>query len=136
MPISWGRHLLCRVFQHVTEDKDLLIENAIQALSHYSASQQKPDGSWDYGDHWNVQRWIDNFHTGYNLGALRDIHTYTGIEDFEPHVKNGFKFYIDHFFRSDGAPRYFHNHAYPLDIHCVAQSIDHLADVQGPRRTQ
>src|SRR5256885_16201191 len=28
-----------------------------------------------------------------------------------------------HFFRADGAPRYFHNRTYPVDIHCVAQSI-------------
>src|SRR5439155_27146089 len=28
-----------------------------------------------------------------------------------------------HFFRADGAPRYFHNRTYPVDIHSVAQSI-------------
>ena len=28
-----------------------------------------------------------------------------------------------HFFREDGAARYFHNRTYPVDIHSVAQSI-------------
>src|SRR5262249_39358835 len=34
-----------------------------------------------------------------------------------------FEFYRDHFFREDGAVRYFHNRTHPIDIHCVAQSI-------------
>ena len=38
-------------------------------------------------------------------------------------MRRGFEFYKAHFFRLDGAPRYFHDRTYPLDIHCVAQSI-------------
>jgi hypothetical protein len=114
-----GAAFLCRVYKYSGNKK--LLENALK-VARYSASKQKDDGSWDYGEY-STQKWIDNFHTGYNLGALRDIRTYTGIEEFEPCVEKGFKFYIDHFFKKNGAPKYFHNRDYPFDIHCVAQSI-------------
>jgi hypothetical protein len=38
-------------------------------------------------------------------------------------MERGFTFYRNHFFREDGAPKYFHNRTYPIDIHSVAQSI-------------
>jgi hypothetical protein len=120
MPIFWGC-LSVSGLQTQRGNKTDLLENALK-VARYSASKQKEDGSWDYGEH-ATQRWIDNFHTGYNLGALRDIRTYTGIEDFEPCVEKGFKFYIEHFFKKDGAPKYFYDREYPLDIHCVAQSM-------------
>jgi hypothetical protein len=45
-------------------------------------------------------------------------------------VRRGFDFYRSHFFREDGAVRYFHNHTYPIDTHCVAQSIITLLDLK------
>ena len=69
------------------------------------------------------QDWIDNFHTGYNLNALADNSTLLRISEFEPYLRRGFEFYRKHFFREDGAVRYFHDRTYPIDIHCVAQSL-------------
>jgi hypothetical protein len=57
------------------------------------------------------------------LCALRSIGRYAETQEFEPYVQRGFAFYRENFFREDGAPKYFHNRTYPLDIHCVAQSI-------------
>lgn len=114
-----GAALFCRVFKHNHEKK--FLEPALKA-ARYSASLQQSDGSWNYGEH-ETQRWVDNFHTGYNLGALRIICDYLNTDEFEPHMLRGFKFYRDHFFREDGAPKYFHNKTYPIDIHSVAQSI-------------
>ncbi len=96
-------------------------EPAFRAVS-YSANRQKEDGSWVYGED-KTQKWVDNFHTGYNLCALRHIGQYLGIDEFEPHIHRGFNYYRKHFFRDDGAPKYFHNRVYPIDIHSVAQSI-------------
>ena len=70
-----------------------------------------------------TQRWIDNFHTGYNLCALKSIGQYAGTSEFESNIQRGFEFYWNHFFREDGATKYFHDHTYPIDIHSVAQSI-------------
>jgi len=92
------------------------------AVARYSASKQRPDGSWTYGEG-PPQQWIDNFHTGYNLCALKSISQNAGTGEFESSIRRGFEFYRSHFFLEDGAVRYFHNQTRPLDIHCVAQSI-------------
>ena len=70
-----------------------------------------------------TQQWVDNFHTGYNLCALRAIGRYAETPEFESGVDRGFQFYLNHFFTAEGAPRYFHNRTYPIDVHSVAQSI-------------
>src|SRR6266849_3691039 len=114
-----GAALLCRVYKHTGERKFLM--PALSA-ARYSASKQHPDGSWDYGEA-PAQRWIDNFHTGYNLCALQSIGRYAGTEEFESCIRRGFDFYRAHFFRPEGAVKYFHDRTYPVDIHCVAQSI-------------
>ncbi|MGB8326142.1 MAG: hypothetical protein WCE48_01045 [Steroidobacteraceae bacterium] len=90
--------------------------------SRFSASRQRPDGSWPYGAA-ATQSWIDNFHTGYNLAALRSIGRSLASTEFDGNVASGFDFYKEHFLRDDGAPRYFHDKTYPIDIHCVAQTI-------------
>lgn len=114
-----GAALLCRVAKHSDEKK--YIDPAMRVARH-SAAMQQVDGSWLYGDA-ETQAWVDNFHTGYNLSALRSIGHDAGTTEFESHVRKGFAFYRNHFFREDGAARYFHNRTYPIDIHCIAQSI-------------
>ena len=111
--------LLSRLYHHTADER--LIGPALQA-ARYSASRQREDGSWQYGE-LASQGWIDNFHTGYNLTSLRTIGRNLGTSEFEPHVRRGFAFYRNHFFREDGAVRYFHDRTYPIDIHCVAQSL-------------
>jgi len=114
-----GAALLCRVSEQSGEKR--FLEPALTA-ARYSASKQRTDGSWDYGES-STQHWVDNFHTGYNLCALRSIAKYAGTSEFDAHIRSGFEFYRDHFFRDDGAPKYFHNRTFPIDIHSVAQSI-------------
>jgi hypothetical protein len=111
--------LLCRLYT-LTGDAQFL--GPAIAATRYSASRQRHNGAWTYGEA-DTQGWIDNFHTGYNLCALRRIGQLLNTDEFELHVKRGFDFYRAHFFRRDGAPRYFHNRTYPIDAHCVAQSI-------------
>jgi hypothetical protein len=96
-------------------------ERALKA-ARFSAARQRADGSWPYGEG-AKQEWIDNFHTGYNLSALRTIGEVTNSEEFAAHVRRGFVFYRSHFVREDGAARYFHDTTYPIDAHAVAQTI-------------
>lgn len=114
-----GAALLARVYRQTSDQK--LLTPALK-VARYSVSKQNDDGSWYYGE-WPSQHWIDNFHTGYNLLALRDLDTYLGTSEFDPAIRRGFQFYRGHFFRDDGAPRYFHDRGYPVDVHCVAQSL-------------
>ena len=111
--------MLCRVAKYTGDQS--LIESALK-VARFSASRQRQDGSWLYGESL-TQDWIDNFHTGYNLCALRQIGNYLGTTEFEQPVRLGFDFYKNHFFREDGAAKYYHDKVYPIDIHCVAQSI-------------
>jgi hypothetical protein len=110
---------LCRVYKHTGEKRFL---GPAMKVARYSAGTQQADGSWYYGEA-SSQRWIDNFHTGYNLGALQHIDSCLEADEFESRIRSGFEFYKSNFIREDGAARYFHDKTYPIDIHCVAQSI-------------
>jgi hypothetical protein len=116
--------LLCRVSKLAGDTR--FIGRALD-VARCSVANQREDGSWDYGE-LASQRWIDNFHTGFNLGALCAIGQYLETAEFDDSVRRGFEFYLSNFFREDGAPKYFHNRTYPIDIHCVAQSIITLAE--------
>ena len=111
--------LLCKVYGYTGEEK--FLGPAFKA-ARYSADMQHEDGSWDYGESLK-QHWVDNFHTGYNLCALKTISHYLDTKEYESNIRRGFEFYRNHFFREDAAPKYFNNRTYPVDIHSVAQSI-------------
>ncbi len=121
-----GAALLCRVYRH-TGEKEFL-GPALRA-TRSSAAKQHADGSWAYGEA-RTQRWIDNFHTGYNLCALRSVARDAETREFDACIRRGFEFYRAHFLREDGASRYFHDRTYPVDIHCVAQSIITLLELK------
>jgi hypothetical protein len=114
-----GAALLCRVARYTGTST---FTDAALRVSRYSASRQRNDGSWPYAEHAS-SRWVDNFHTGYSLCALRAVAHHSGVADFETHLRRGFAFYRQRFFTSDGAAKYFHDRAYPIDAHSVAQSI-------------
>jgi hypothetical protein len=111
--------LLARVYSCSRESR--FLAPAMNA-ARYSVRRQRLDGSWSYGED-RGQQWIDNFHTGYNLCALRAFSDHLATDQFDDSVSRGFDFYLTHFFRSDGAPRYYSDRTYPIDAHCVAQSI-------------
>jgi len=114
-----GAALFCRVYKHTGEKK--FLDPALK-VARYSAAKQRDDGSWDYGE-LGTQRWVDNFHTGYNLCALRDIGRYAQTAEFDSPIRSGLAFYRKRFFREDGAPKYYHDRVFPIDIHSIAQSI-------------
>jgi hypothetical protein len=99
----------------------------------YSVRRQGVDGAWLYGES-DKYSWIDNFHTGYNLCALRNIGTNLHTTQFDLPLRRGFEFYRNQFFRDDAAPNYFHNRTYPIDVHCVAQSIITLLELKDLHR--
>ena len=122
-----GAALLCRVHRISGEAK--FVEPALR-VARYSVSCQRRDGSWPYGEQ-SHQAWIDNFHTAYNLSALAAIDRHLSTAEFEPCIQRGLAFYLNHFFREDGAVNYFHNRTYPIDIHSVAVAIITLLDLKA-----
>lgn len=69
------------------------------------------------------QRWIDNFHTGFNLVALKEYIDFSESRYFCNTLEKGFGYYKENFFLKDGTPKYYHDNIYPIDIHSVTQSI-------------
>jgi len=95
---------------------------------YYLAAKQARDGSWPYGGG-RLQKWVDSFHTGFNLSALLAYESVTGDHSFTRTVKAGLTFYVNSFFRADGAAKYYPNTVYPIDIHSCSQALLVLSDL-------
>jgi len=117
-----GAALLARTWKHTARAE--FLEAAREAVR-YSCHHQLPDGAWWYGEE-PKYHWIDNFHTGYNLDSIKRYIEATGDESFGPHLRKGYRYFVQTFFEPSGCPRYYHNKTYPIDIQCAAQAIDSL----------
>lgn len=96
-------------------------EAALSSLA-YSMRRQNEDGSWYYAENEN-QKWIDSFHTGFNVQALRYFLEEGVAHEYQEAYRAGVEYYARNFFLADGTPKYFHNHVYPIDIHAPAEAI-------------
>ncbi len=83
---------------------------------------QRDDGSWFYADT-SIQDWIDSFHTGFNLQAIRYILDAGLAPEHRAAYRKGVEYYAGNFFLDDGTPKYYHDRIYPIDIHSPAQAI-------------
>ncbi len=117
-----GAALLTRIYKHIHDDN---LKELIHKAVCYSIARQRPDGSWFYGEDNNLQ-WIDGFHTGYNLDSLYYIWRSFHWEYLAEPVKKGYKYFLDTFFLEDGRVKYYNNGLYPIDMQCIAQSIQTL----------
>ncbi|MGQ9721975.1 MAG: delta-aminolevulinic acid dehydratase [Candidatus Jordarchaeum sp.] len=122
-----GASLLIRLYRFVPKDE--LKDIALASLA-YSMSYQRDDGSWYYAET-DYQRWIDSFHTGFNLQSiLYFLEEGFGLEDKSAFEK-GVKFYAESFFLDYGAPKYYHDRLYPMDIHSASQGLVLFSRIKG-----
>jgi rhamnogalacturonyl hydrolase YesR len=119
-----GAALLARIHGYWQEAR---LEDYIRKAAQFTLERQRPDGSWPYGEE-RTQAWVDSFHTGYNLLALKQIGRQLEVPGLAVAVRRGYEYYRHHFFRADGAVRYFHNQAYPVDAHAVGHALVTLAE--------
>jgi hypothetical protein len=70
-----------------------------------------------------MQSWIDSFHTGFNLVAVRHFLKAGEAEEFKNDYDSGVRYYAANFFLADGTPKYYHNRTYPIDIHAPAEAV-------------
>ncbi len=116
--------MLTRTAGHTgNPDYNMVAREAIK----YTCIRQRPDGSWYYGED-PKYHWIDNFHTGYNLDALKCYIELTGDKTYKPVLERGFSFYKGNFFEKNGRPKYYHDRTFPIDSQCASQSIDTLTN--------
>ncbi|HEX7879573.1 MAG TPA: hypothetical protein VF720_09195 [Candidatus Eisenbacteria bacterium] len=114
-----GAALLARSAKRANDTK--LAAFAAESMR-FSVDRLLPNGSWPYGESPN-QAWVDNFHTGYNLVALEDYRLTTDDSSMDAALEKAYHYWDRTFFRADGAPSYYDNSHYPIDIHCCAQAI-------------
>lgn len=95
-----------------------------ERLVRYVVNQQTNYAAWYYSDPPSDSHIThDNYHTGFILDAILDYTQATGDEQFMTAWHSGLRFYDEHLFESDGAPRWMHNRRYPHDVHGSAQGI-------------
>jgi len=118
-----GAALLARTARFTGDGVALEVAN--EAME-YSCTRQNRDGSWYYAEE-NNAKWIDNFHTGYNLDSLKCYCDSTGDQTYEDNLWRGFAYFKSNFLEEGGRPKYYHDRVYPVDIQCASQAIDTLA---------
>jgi hypothetical protein len=114
-----GARLLAQVYSY-TGGENLLLE-AEKAIN-YAVKAQKNDGSWSYGT-LHFHKWVDNFHTGYNLECIHEFQKFSGTTKFQQSIDKGIAYYLNNFFTEDGISKYYNNKTYPVDIHAPAQLV-------------
>lgn len=114
-----GSRLLSRVYNYTKEE--ILLRAAGKSVA-FCCYHQRPDGSWSYGT-MDFHKWIDNFHTGYNLECIADFIRFSNDHYWDKHLHKGFEYYLNTFFSDSGIPKYYSNSVYPIDIHSPAQFI-------------
>ena len=114
-----GASILARLMRYCDDDR--LTPAALASLD-YSMRHQRDDGSWFYADT-SIQGWIDSFHTGFNLQAIRYILDAGLAPEHRAAYRKGVEYYAGNFFLKDGTPKYYHDRIYPIDIHAPAQAI-------------
>jgi hypothetical protein len=114
-----GASMMARVYRHTGEQKYL--EKSRKAIT-FSMRALTPEHLWPYGER-SHHRFIDNFHTGFNLVALKKWMEYSSDLTWRNLLEAAFKKFLTVFWLEDGCPKYFHNSLFPIDIHCCAQGI-------------
>lgn len=115
-----GGRLFARLYSYTKEEK--YREYAIKS-ARYSINSQRDDGAWVYGESDHL-RWVDNFHTGFNLVALSDTQKYIAAERWGESMTKGLEYHLERHFLEDMTPKYYDYKLYPIDIHNFAQGID------------
>ena len=114
-----GADLFARLYKYTFVEK--YKQYAIKSAQ-YSVNSQQNNGAWVYGKRKHHQ-WVDNFHTGFNLVALKNIQKNLGVNCWEYNIQKGLEYHLQYHFLADMTPKYYDTKLYPIDIHNFAQGI-------------
>lgn len=114
-----GAALLIRLYKETGEPE--LKDIALASLA-FSMNHQLEDGSWYYGET-KIQKWIDSFHTGFNLEAIRYFIDLGEGAEYLKQYNKGRDYYASNFFLDDGTPKYYNDKVFPIDIHAPAEAV-------------
>ncbi len=114
-----GVRLLSRTYAYTNELQ--LLEECRKAVS-FVCKHQQENGAWSYSP-LSFHKWIDNFHTGYNLECIYTYQSVSADNSFQKQLKKGLEYYLETFFEDNGLPKYYHNSKFPIDMHTTGQLI-------------
>lgn len=106
------------------------IKNKIKKAVSFSVSDITDDGAWAYGTK-PYHRWVDNFHTAFNIESLINIRNNLNLSDLNEQIEKVVGYYLQNLFTQDGLPKYYNNALYPIDIHVIAEVIIVLANIKN-----
>jgi nitrogen fixation protein FixH len=92
------------------------------AAARFTTNQQLSNGSWLYGID-AMDKWVDNFHTGFVLTGLLAISKNLETTEFDININRGYSFWKKSFLPVINGPKYYQNKIYPIDVHNIAQTI-------------
>jgi hypothetical protein len=110
---------ILRLVHHIGPSREA--EDLVQAAVGHSVAAQRKDGAWYYGDA-QRHRWIDSYHTGYNLDALQRL-AQMGEPLAAEARKQGYAYFRAHLLDGQGRVKHYDRSLYPIDVHVVAQGI-------------
>ena len=114
-----GACFLARIYSYNNNYE--LFEKSKKAM-YFSMKDLSNNFMWKYGKE-SHHSFIDNFHTGFNLVALKKWMDFTGDTLWRKELKNAYNRWISSFWLENGIPKYYINSVFPIDIHCCAQGI-------------
>jgi len=113
---------LAQAMRYLPEARQETIRQKILKATRFSVADINPDGSWPYGTK-PFHRWVDNFHTAFNIESLLIISTALDSDELTPVLIQVLDYYLSHLFTEDGLPKYYNNKLYPIDVHVLAEVI-------------
>jgi hypothetical protein len=99
----------------------------VRASVQRTLADQRPDGSWPYGEGGGNVSWADSFHSGYVLTCLERLRTVDSAVDDA--IARGARFY-ERFFGARGEARLWADRPYPEDAHSAGTGLTTLAVLQ------
>jgi hypothetical protein len=122
--------LACSVAARTAALAGTAVDGRVLAAMHTSLEAQRDDGSWPYAEG-SSGEWVDNFHTGYVLEALRSCEQLDGR--VRAALERGFDVWERELFSDDGTPKYTPSSLYPMDAHNYAQAVETWLSAAGWR---
>lgn len=127
-----GASLLIRLYDAADLGND--VRDAALSSLRYTMNYQQPSGAWWYAET-DYQKWIDSFHTGFNLQCLAYFLDLGHASEYQAGFDRGLQFYVDNLFESDGTAKYYHDRRLPEDIHSYAQALVVLSQAGDSHRS-
>lgn len=117
-----GASYLAQTLAYFPKSRQTLIREKCLKSVRFSLLDIAADGSWPYGTK-PFHRWVDNFHTAFNIESLIYITVHLQTDELLPVLEQITEYYLFNLFTEEGIPKYFNHQLYPIDIHVIAETI-------------